>query len=109
MAEAAFRAGDGAVVARASDEALFDRACAAVGPRMSRLEAFGVGLLQEERFDDSVRVLSRVCAGKGPSLTSWNNLAHALCYHSYPLPPQTSQWLAAADGHGLANPYILHN
>jgi hypothetical protein len=100
LAEAAFLAGD---------EALFDRACASLGPRVSRLEAFGVGLLQQGRFDESVRVLSRVCAGKGPSLTSWNNLAHGLCYHNEPLPARTGQWLAAADEHGLANPYILHN
>jgi hypothetical protein len=100
LAEAAFRAGD---------DALFERACTVLGPRVSRLETFGVSLLQGGQFDDGVRVLSRVCAGEGPSLTSWNNLAHGLCYHSEPLPAQTRQWLTAADEHGTANPYILHN
>ena len=88
LAEAAFRAGD---------DALFERACTVLGPRVSRLETFGVGLLQGGQFDDGVRVLSRVCAGEGPSLTSWNNLAHGLCYHSEPLPAQMRQWLSAAD------------
>jgi hypothetical protein len=100
LAEAAFRAGD---------DALFDRACTVLGPRVSRLETFGVSLLQDGEFDAGVRVMSRVCAGEGPSLTSWNNLAHGLCYHSEPLPAQTRQWLTDADEHGGVNPYILHN
>ena len=100
LAEAAYRV---------DDIALFERACTVLGPRVSSLEGFAVGLAHSRLYDDAVEVLGKICSGPDPSVTAWNNLAHCLTYHEDPMPALTAHWLTEADARGAANPHILHN
>jgi hypothetical protein len=100
LAEAAHRIGD---------IALFERACAVLGHHVSSLEMYGHELAQAGRYDEAVQVLGKICSGPDPSVTSFNNLAHCLTYHSDPMPALTGHWLTEADARGAANPHILHN